>query len=203
MYWMAYIYEISKYTKSQVEINHFEKCPQARPDVTEARDWSPLQPIRCRASNPAEYRIDKCRHTNTNRNTQIQIVWRSSQWEESSGKLAEFSKKRFWSNYRMLFLQKCLTTVNQHVGAFVISTVSYVAAEIGEHINKLAKINELAKINSTKNDAEAFALNYFTKRWNQNIALRLRMSQYEQSKDILSWDSYKCIFVTDIMSAWL
>ena len=90
----------------------------------------------------------------------------------------------------MLFLQKCLTTVNQHVGAFVISTVSYVAAEIGEHINKLAKIN------STKNDAEAFALNYFTKRWNQNIALRLRMSQYEQSKDILSWDSYKCIFVT-------
>ena len=158
MYWMAYIYEISKYTKSQVEINHFEKCPQARPDVTEARDWSPLQPIRCRASNPAEYRIDKCRYTNTNRNTQIQIVWRSSQWEDSSGKLAEFSKKRFWSNYRMLFLQKCLTTVNQHVGAFVISTVSYVAAEIGEHINKLAKINELAKINSTKNDAEAFAL---------------------------------------------
>ena len=66
-------YEISKYTKSQVEINHFEKCPQARPDVTEARDWSPLQPIRCRASNPAEYRIDKCRYTNTNRNTQIEI----------------------------------------------------------------------------------------------------------------------------------
>ena len=64
----------------------------------------------------------------------------------------------------MLFLQKCLTTVNQHVGAFVISTVSYVAAVIGEHINKLAKINELAKINSTENDAEAFALNYFTKR---------------------------------------
>ena len=64
----------------------------------------------------------------------------------------------------MLFLQKCLTTVNQHVGAFVISTVSYVAAVIGEHINKLAKINELAKMNSTKIDAEAFALNYFTKR---------------------------------------
>ena len=136
----------------------------------------------------------------TNAGTQIQIEihkYKLSDDPANERRAAEFSKKRFWSNYRMLFLQKCLTTVNQHVGAFVISTVSYVAAEIGDHINKLAKINELAKINSTKNDAEAFALNYFTKRWNQNIALRLRMSQYEQSKDILSWDSYKCIFVTD------
>ena len=156
MYWKC---EISKYTKSQVGINHFEKCPQARPDVTEARDWSPLQPIRCRASNPAEYRIDKCRYTNTNRNTQIEIhKYKLSDDPANERRAAEFSKKRFWSNYRMLFLQKCLTTVNQHVGAFVISTVSYVAAVIGEHINKLAKINELAKMNSTKIDAEAFAL---------------------------------------------